>query len=171
MIVLIVPLWNWNLISPLFAICYEVVLIVPLWNWNSWRNKGYSKMKKSFNRTFMELKSCCFLAVSFAPMCFNRTFMELKSCSVLLVWGLAVVLIVPLWNWNRTYFKSWKETKSFNRTFMELKWQRVWQNTTKRKVLIVPLWNWNWNSVGFPVESNCFNRTFMELKLKFTLGR
>ena len=32
--VLIVPLWNWNIIQQLCEIVSILVLIVPLWNWN-----------------------------------------------------------------------------------------------------------------------------------------
>ena len=54
--VLIVPLWNWNLVKNVFQYTPSRVLIVPLWNWN---NKSFDMpmpISRS-NRTFMELKS------------------------------------------------------------------------------------------------------------------
>ncbi len=109
-------------------------------------------------------------------LCFNRTFMELKFASFLFIMTVAVVLIVPLWNWNfvtksvdmsqymcfnRTFMELkslsrnplvWLST-SFNRTFMELKfrWWRCW--LLHFVVLIVPLWNWNYRLLwsSFPL--------------------
>ena len=55
-IVLIVPLWNWNIWKFGENKKNLIVLIVPLWNWNT-RNLYESLRRRSFNRTFMELKS------------------------------------------------------------------------------------------------------------------
>ena len=77
--VLIVPLWNWNVISSIFILNPRNVLIVPLWNWNS-----------------------IAISLQIEIMCFNRTFMELKLIYLIREdFWLYVVLIVPLWNWNR----------------------------------------------------------------------
>ena len=54
-LVLIVPLWNWNWAKHLVFLYLKVVLIVPLWNWNEEYEFKYSAVGGS-NRTFMELK-------------------------------------------------------------------------------------------------------------------
>ena len=54
-VVLIVPLWNWNLGGGVDSLPAEEVLIVPLWNWNS-RYTQTASEKMSSNCTFMELK-------------------------------------------------------------------------------------------------------------------
>ena len=141
--VLIVPLWNWNIIK-LFRIWWiKAVLIVPLWNWNPVGTSTFFQ-GLSFNRTFMELKYSRRASIRGRQRSFNRTFMELK-----LVWTGRIaprldVLIVPLWNWNIC-----RRSKS-------LKYSQV---------LIVPLWNWNFiKKDGMIVARDSFNRTFMELK-------
>ena len=53
--VLIVPLWNWNLLMRLPKIVQQHVLIVPLWNWNT-REAPPLIIAERFNCTFMELK-------------------------------------------------------------------------------------------------------------------
>ena len=56
-----------------------------------------------------------------------------------------LVLIVPLWNWNKRSI-AWTDTAVFssNRTFMELKYEgAIKERGFNEKVLIVPLWNWN----------------------------
>ena len=98
-LVLIVPLWNWNLPKAAIAVpsrCSNrtfmelkylayankdgvlIVLIVPLWNWNasSWANTK-NKCCGS-NRTFMELKSEFQKVCQYGFIGSNRTFMELK---------------------------------------------------------------------------------------------
>ena len=55
------------------------------------------------------------------------------------------VLIVPLWNWNKT---------------------GKYSLVIDKYVLIVPLWNWNWVLCIIINGITCFNRTFMELKLE-----
>ncbi len=52
----------------------------------------------SFNRTFMELKSCLNVCYLFCKDSFNRTFMELKCCGDARRASTHQVLIVPLWN-------------------------------------------------------------------------
>ena len=37
----------------------QAVLIVPLWNWNEGMAEAAKEVKKSSNRTFMELKCWC----------------------------------------------------------------------------------------------------------------
>ena len=99
----------------------------------------------------------------------------------------AMVLIAPLWNWNKQKFELHRMSKRSNRTFMELKWRRRADSATRREVLIAPLWNWNpltiessvrtpvvliaplwnWNECFIYADSPravCSNRTFMELK-------
>ena len=56
---------------------------------------------------------------------------------------LSMVLIVPLWNWNRTIASWANDSKGFNRTFMELKYRK---------------------EVYLKLVKDGFNRTFMELK-------
>ena len=183
------------------------VLIVPLWNWNVIR--GHKCLfGASSNRTFMELKCSKYTelaaikAVLIVPL-WNWNATIHRRCS----YGYEV-LIVPLWNWNkkektiphvlngsnRTFMElkffdpktgTFKDYSS-NRTFMELKFKfsRTWNRTIFRSnrtfmelkwiilkwilfwlsVLIVPLWNWNDLSLLTLKLANCSNRTFMELK-------
>ena len=74
--VLIVPLWNWNYKALSVVNLLNLVLIVPLWNWNV-GVVHVVVIKKSFNRTFMELKFPIISNLSIV-ISFNRTFMELK---------------------------------------------------------------------------------------------
>ena len=118
------------------------VLIVPLWNWNDVASAGINAFG-SFNRTFMELKYV--LCLSFWKWCvrFNRTFMELKLWMQFLTLLGMMVLIVPLWNWNKEWGKNVLFSWGFNRTFMELK-------LSIRSLTLS--------------QNISFNRTFMELK-------
>ena len=75
------------------------------------------------------------------------------------------VLIVPLWNWNISVCAFLLRARGSNRTFMELKLKNAVQTELKSAVLIVPLWNWNLTSDGIAGNgSTSSNRTFMELK-------
>ena len=146
-------------------ICY-LVLIVPLWNWNVVIMSKTSRGVVCFNRTFMELKFRSarrgagrhpVLIVPLWNWNVSTITTDIISSSVLIVplwnWNcramgfylLAVlVLIVPLWNWNLL---------------------RVVVPCRAMGVLIVPLWNWNlFRSVCCPHRPSRFNRTFMELK-------
>ena len=98
-----------------------------------------------FNRTFMELKFQLSLDEYKTWNCFNRTFMELKCDKLYIKDSWVKVLIVPLWNWNRTNKADGIADTGFNRTFMELKLVSIACSNTQTKVLIVPLWNWNMN--------------------------
>ena len=77
-------------------------------------------------------------------MSFNRTFMELKFFRRISIIHRHVVLIVPLWNWNRLAAAYTWDLDGFNRTFMELKFIiDISIFNMELLVLIVPLWNWN----------------------------
>ena len=76
-VVLIEPLWNWNL-KAAGDIPASTVLIEPLWNWNSIRD-SYLSYCEGINRTFMELKPIQAARVPYAHKSINRTFMELKQ--------------------------------------------------------------------------------------------
>ena len=60
------------------------VLIVPLWNWNLVKDFPSKAYHSSFNRTFMELKYAGDAAQVMLSASFNRTFMELKYIKFLL---------------------------------------------------------------------------------------
>ena len=122
------------------------------------------------NCTFMELKCpyspirCC------ESSCSNCTFMELKYVKQRRsVWS-EIVLIVPLWNWNKFRVEIFVSVASSNCTFMELKYEHCCQCYHYQNVLIVPLWNWNRvekvKLLVEPLRSNC---TFMELKYPYWL--
>ena len=119
-----------------------VVLIVPLWNWNVDGSCG-NKASFCFNRTFMELKYSSKKMAWSLQGSFNRTFMELKYVSAFGWSSQSSVLIVPLWNWNFHLASKNPALGCFNRTFMELKWSKLSRFGRRTKVLIVPLWNWN----------------------------
>ena len=95
--------------------------------------------------------------------------MELKSGSQRHSRQRYVVLIVPLWNWNRLKILLRAErTSCFNRTFMELKYPCAQRHKPSHAfVLIVPLWNWNVLLSPAIGAASGFNRTFLELKLSF----
>ena len=114
---------------------------------------------------------------------FNRTSNWRNRSTVLIVplwnWNRSLrtkprsvsrVLIVPLWNWNelRGAVQAEREPRS-NCTFMELKSHQGTCPSSVYLVLIVPLWNWNSRQVKQILEplysSNC---TFMELKFEQT---
>ena len=162
--VLIVPLWNWNW-HRRWLKTHRRVLIVPLWNWNTHParprlpsncfNRTFMELKLHrqirgrhifcFNRTFMELKWAQRPAGGGGLVGFNRTFMELKYPKKDGLRRSTIVLIVPLWNWNRRRLALFlhQGRQGFNRTFMELKWAQAEIWFSMNVVLIVPLWNWN----------------------------
>ena len=121
--VLIVPLWNWNIFWRYIPIQINFVLIVPLWNWNE---EAYSYLGNygCFNRTFMELKFDALCFCSFAVCVLIVPLWNWNSNIASKYNTLAFVLIVPLWNWNQeTIVAHITITHSFNRTFMELKFR------------------------------------------------
>ena len=98
----------------------------------------------------------------------NRTFMELKFVTEIAKVSFAVVLIVPLWNWNGSEQWRWR---GYDRVLIVPLWN--WNmiaflipSRSLRQVLIVPLWNWNISVCAFLLRARGSNRTFMELKLK-----
>ena len=99
----------------------EIVLIVPLWNWNVWYKSLNVSKHVSSNCTFMELKWILQQRRKSKSSCSNCTFMELKCNKSKIKILLACVLIVPLWNWNNYGYNSYKDVESSNCTFMELK--------------------------------------------------
>ena len=146
-----------------------------------------SIIKKSFNRTFMELKHGKALLIIFIIACFNRTFMELKQYLKSTSKVSFTALIGPLWNWNSIHAQKVFSFRCFNRTFMELKPEKLKAIASAHSALIGPLWNWNtvhksvgkvtftaligplwnWNYFTWLIKSRGlarFNRTFMELK-------
>ena len=100
LMVLIVPLWNWNKYRHNLASSAESVLIVPLWNWNDIVEHMQVQQNCS-NCTFMELKYEVASIKAAEDARSNCTFMELKLESwVITLESVRQVLIVPLWNWN-----------------------------------------------------------------------
>ena len=55
LLVLIEPLWNWNVLVGIRALDVILVLIEPLWNWN-YIDIADDVKEECLNRTFMELK-------------------------------------------------------------------------------------------------------------------
>ena len=176
-LVLIVPLWNWNMVLRLQPLVARLVLIVPLWNWNTIDVDRIIRDETGSNRTFMELKLVervekpWWQGVLIVPLWNWNSGQETLLCV------LQQVLIVPLWNWNNPIHKDiCNLLGSSNRTFMELKlaislplsalmasvlivplwnWntQLIWMLAFAGLVLIVPLWNWNW--LGRGGSSSC----------------
>ena len=120
-----------------------VVLIVPLWNWNTERTDTVQSKPTSSNRTFMELKSPCpselsrIRKVLIVPLWNWNAYLQKATLNPL------KVLIVPLWNWNDTERAKMLSRACSNRTFMELKSRCCVRCSSPKWVLIVPLWNWN----------------------------
>ena len=73
------------------------------------------------NRTFMELKHFRKTFTYCRKYSINRTFMELKLSRCNHDININVVLIEPLWNWNRRVDDVFTYDSRINRTFMELK--------------------------------------------------
>ena len=133
-LVLIVPLWNWNYIKRVMPWNRHFVLIVPLWNWNDIQ-RFQKRLRISSNRTFMELKCG---HVKRIKICFP-------------------VLIVPLWNWNEYGPTTLRpHYHGSNRTFMELKSLCTLSSLVRHWVLIVPLWNWNSGKYWYLVNRTVF---------------
>ena len=105
--VLIVPLWNWNVVWTSDKTSDSFVLIVPLWNWNHDQQQKRQPLRCVLIVPLWNW-NCC-LASSW-PCCwgFNRTFMELKSKAGNDALCHGLVLIVPLWNWNKSV--QWRTT-------------------------------------------------------------
>ena len=105
-----------------FQVILSLVLIVPLWNWNVFLSMLNDATISCFNRTFMELKyysrstqGFYFIIVLIVPLWnWNTKVLEVISAQIR-------VLIVPLWNWNLLAYHKIVNDFCFNRTFMELK--------------------------------------------------
>ena len=118
------------------------VLIVPLWNWNLVIDeKTYNNL--SFNCTFMELKSSSSSKASWTQQVlivplwnwnygFYKNHKQLYQVLIVPLWNwnsedregkktVETVLIVPLWNWNWIILLFLHLLARFNCTFMELK--------------------------------------------------
>ena len=80
--------------------CWRItdVLIVPLWNRNVVVDEEGNPSNDSLNRTIMELKLRFSLDQSFLDERLNRTIMELKFVIITTGNERGEVLIVPLWN-------------------------------------------------------------------------
>ena len=102
--VLIVPLWNWNTFEvKVLRFVYDV-LIVPLWNWNDWRGR-FRWFGHGINCTVVELKLS---EASTVPS------------------PVILVLIVPLWNWNLFLTLTYNnEHLRINCTVVELKLKMI----------------------------------------------
>ena len=141
--VLIVPLWNWNVISGSSGYLLHTVLIVPLWNWNEAR-KFFRDMSLRINCTVVELKPNRSQAGLTTKGCINCTVVELKHDRIKKENVDGNVLIVPLWNWNSLIGDfSCVSLASINCTVVELKRLFCTRRYVRFSVLIVPLWNWN----------------------------
>ena len=145
-LLLIAPIWNWNVIVFTFADCSLSLLIAPIWNWNCLRStENYNSFNTS-NCTNMELKrgiSISSLYCLHSPS--NCTNMELKQTSR-----------APL---------GLLESPS-NCTNMELKLcQDLSSSALPFQLLIAPIWNWNCERGGdFQPGDGTSNCTNMELK-------
>ena len=108
--------------SAIWQKCSRLLLIEPVWNWNLISHKGVSMDYGAFNRTSMELKLFWLMKWLGLSSPFNRTSMELKRSSAASFCISVILLIEPVWNWNRS-MRNWVRIRhqTFNRTSMELK--------------------------------------------------
>ena len=125
MVVLIVPLWNWNVVGSAGNKCAASVLIVPLWNWNKVNSGRYSSLARVLIVPLWNWNYVKHAGSDTKLDGSNRTFMELKCRRVNRKQVSSLVLIVPLWNWNLTETTVSVVQSSSNRTFMELKYFRL----------------------------------------------
>ena len=127
--------------------------------------RRYNARNRSFNRTFMELKSPCRSLPAAPPLVLIVPLWNWNDWALSLLGSRRRVLIVPLWNWNifllRVMLQDLKvlivplwNWNSFARVSL----------VNKFVVLIVPLWNWNLLLVIIQRLKDGSNRTFMELK-------
>ena len=142
-IVLIEPLWNWNIIGFLEQRKNGRVLIEPLWNWNYWIDWSIVKNQNCLNRTFMELKLRLDVEEAIRRL----------------------VLIEPLWNWNYVGVPYIYGAWGLNRTFMELKQtsggkEKSLHDSLNRTFMELKLMR----SLKSLLIIASLNRTFMELK-------
>ena len=99
------------------------VLIVPLWNWNIVITLIPFLLTLSSNRTFMELKFIELLAAHTLLVVLIVPLWNWNPRPYISPLILQFVLIVPLWNWNKVKEAEIAQyAASSNRTFMELKY-------------------------------------------------
>ena len=155
--VLIVPLWNWNVVCRVYNKKEGGVLIVPLWNWNPREPSTPSRTPTRLNCTFMELKYMITIFKNSVSNSLNCTFMELKYYILRAEVAQHGVLIVPLRNWNFDELNSSNVANySLNHPFMELKIFHI------RELWI--FWNFHYNAAEksssvFIVVLGLFGRT------------
>ena len=144
MSLLIRPLWNWNEVIKGIHIIVIKLLIRPLWNWN--RILFLLKLRNwATNQTIVELKLTFDSSNSpVSGFSTNQTIVELKLCFKGTCILRVVLLIRPLWNWNKTRSRS-----RILSPWLLIRPLWNWNNCTRREnlragcLLIRPLWNWN----------------------------
>ena len=105
-VVLIVPLWNWNVFGWGEEVWIRKVLIVPLWNWNYFIHLIDDSLLFVLIVPLWNWNSGLLVVPSWSASRFNRTFMELKCTNNISTCVCCIVLIVPLWNWNISFYFS-----------------------------------------------------------------
>ena len=112
-IVLIVPLWNWNLVYKDRVKQRRTVLIVPLWNWNMIDDSNFRSQFEGSNCTFMELKWQNVSKFASSSIVLIVPLWNWNWWKKSLVISCHPVLIVPLWNWNISEFLGFCGIKPF----------------------------------------------------------
>ena len=97
-----------------------IVIIEPLWNWNK------LNVKKSLQAVMLLSNHCgietWMLVLSLRPYpCYYRTIVELKQVFFNLHKISNLVIIEPLWNWNRNNQVCGGQLQGYYRTIVELK--------------------------------------------------
>ena len=118
------------------------VSIVPLWNWNRCQGWITPAANPGFNRTFMELKYRRSKA-TVRRFAFQSYLYGIEIVPGCLRFHVALVSIVPLWNWNWPKVCAVTSSALFQSYLYGIEIDK----------------NGHWQTAV-----NCFNRTFMELK-------
>ncbi len=166
-LLLIAPIWNWNLLLQVWCLLPVGLLIAPIWNWNmntSWKHLQMRQLLIApiwnWNQLLFDGFVCDFVLL-IAPIWNWNFFWDIwQKISVKL-------LIAPIWNWNRL---DWgvppRHDWAFNRTNMELK--HVFRNGDIVSALAFNRTNMELKRAMSPtmeMKRQAFNRTNMELKL------
>ena len=119
---LIAPVWNWNVDALGFPVVSATLLIAPVWNWNRVNVPGVPSPGVLLIAPVWNWNHGPPGRTPWRRCPFNRTSLELKLGSCHQNWQGVRLLIAPVWNWN------------------------VWLRDAIRPprwLLIAPVWNWN----------------------------
>ena len=111
-LVLLVPLWNWNSPSSMYAEHIPSVLLVPLWNWNSIKDIAWGCAERFYSYLYgIETRLNDIINVTKSE--FYSYLYGIETPILYLYYLYYKVLLVPLWNWNKADPQGWYTTSQF----------------------------------------------------------